>query len=380
MKFLHTSSLLLNTIFSKKFIIQTDVHPDSMFNTLQSNDNLIIENVITIGDLFFTVVTSEKLPITLYNNENVMLIEEDGHVSSGYEQFPLLNNLNDVSQEKAYYLQTGPTWGLDRVDQRNNVLNSKYYYPVHGGKDVDVYVIDTGIDISHPELENRAIWGANYVDDKDTDCNGHGTHVAGTIGSKTYGIAKQVSLVAVKVLGCDGGGTFSGILAGFEFTIKRKQKTNKPSVVNMSLGGGKSTSINNAVAQMVKSGITVVVAAGNENQDACNVSPASAPEAITVGATSKINDFAGFSNFGKCVNILAPGVDILSTSPGGKSRTLSGTSMATPHTVGVVALILNENPTLVPNAVKKFLLQRCSKDVISGVKPETPNCMLYSIF
>ncbi len=373
------SNLLLSvsSVLAKKFIIQSTEHPENFFT---ENVN---ENVIHIGDVFFTIIESESFPIHLYSFDSVESIEEDGTVSIN-DQYMLLSDYfkkeDDLFEDKAYYLQNNPTWGLDRTDQRSNKLNQKYYYPIHRGENVDVYVIDTGIDTNHPEFEGRAIWGANFVDQINTDCNGHSTHVAGSIGSKSYGVAKKSTLIAVKVLGCDGSGSFSGVLSGFEYSLKRHKKNNRPSVINMSLGGGKSSSINRAVSEMVKNGISVVVAAGNENQDACNVSPASAPEAITVGATSQTNQFASFSNYGKCVNILAPGVDILSTVPGGKSRSLSGTSMASPHVAGVVALILNENPDLNPVAVKKFLEQKCTTGSISNVKNDTPNCMLYAIF
>ncbi|MFM2394374.1 MAG: hypothetical protein RLZZ546_2356 [Bacteroidota bacterium] len=367
---------LLSCVLSKRYIVQTSNLPDvSVFSSLNTKETFIV------GDLVFTIVESDTFPVFLYNHNFVESVEEDGVVSiDDYGQFILINDDNDFYPEKSYFLQNNPPWGLDRADQKSNMLNNKYYHPVHGGANVDVYVIDTGIDIKHPEFEGRATWGSNFVDNVNTDCNSHGTHVAGTIGSKTFGIAKKTNLVAVKVLNCEGSGSFSGILASFEYVIKRKQQTKKSSLVNMSLGGGKSNSINRAVAELVKNDITVVVAAGNENQDACNVSPASAEEAISVGATSRNNQLASFSNWGKCVNLLAPGVDIMSTVPGNNSRQLSGTSMASPHVAGYVALVLNENPSLTPNAVKKFLTTQCTKDVVSGVKHETPNCLMYTIF
>ena len=322
---------LINYVLCKKFIVQS-TQPLNEF--MISSTGVSNVETLSIGDLYFTILESKNFPLSLYNFEQILHVEEDGEVTINDKQFVLLNNVKDFVPQKAYYLQENPVWGLDRVDQKSNLLNTKYYYPTTSGQNVDVYVIDTGIDIKHPEFENRAIWGDNFADNVNTDCNGHSTHVAGTIGSKTYGVAKKSTLISVKVLGCDGSGTYSGILKGFDFVLKRKKTSKNPSVINMSLGGGKSQAINNAVSELVKNNVVVVVAAGNENQDACNTSPASCESAITVGATSKTNEFAGFSNYGKCVNILAPGVDILSTVPNNKTTFLSGTSMATPHTAG----------------------------------------------
>lgn len=370
--------LCCGSILSKRFIVRTS---DNMENLMTSLSQTVEE--ITVGSLNFVVVERETFPIGLYNYDFVENIEEDLIVTINSQELQRSNGQTPLLIEpfKSYYLQNKPTWGLDRIDQKSNTLNEKYYYPVTMGVGVDVYIIDTGVEVDHKEFSGRVRWGGNFAGDgKDTDCNGHGTHVAGTIGSNTFGISKRSNLIAVKVLNCEGSGSYSGILRGFEFIINERKRSKNPAVSNMSLGGPKSDSINRAVEELVKSGVSTVVAAGNENQDACNVSPASSDKAITVGATSITNEFAWFSNHGVCVNILAPGVDIMSTYLKGTSKVLSGTSMASPHVAGVVALILSENVDLTPSGVKKFLEARCTENVITKVKSGTVNCLLYSIF
>ena len=372
-------SLLFSLVLSKKFIVTVNNLETFIQNTHKDFFYTDIVNTIEIGDSHFVIVESDVQPFYLLNHESVLNIEEDSEVNLNNKQTTFLLKPG-FNIDKAYYLQNDPTWGLDRIDQKSNELNKKYYHPVSRGADVDVYVVDTGIDVTHPEFESRAIWGKNFVDGKNTDCNGHGTHVAGTIGSKTYGVAKKTTIFAVKVLNCEGSGSFSGILRGLEYVVTSKSKRNKASLINMSLGGKKSSSINRAIYELYKKGIASVVAGGNENNDACESSPASSPEAITVGATTKENTFADFSNWGKCVNILAPGVNILSTWYNNSTKNLSGTSMASPHVAGVAALILSENKELSPSALKKLLLETCTQSTISGVEKTTNNCLLYSIF
>ncbi|KAJ3088725.1 subtilisin-like serine protease, partial [Quaeritorhiza haematococci] len=238
--------------------------------------------------------------------------------------------------------QRDAPWGLVRTSTRNNDRGTTYNYPDKAGEGVDAYVVDTGIQVEHPEFESRARFGFNAFNDSSKDVHGHGTHVAGTIGSRTFGIAKKVSLVAVKVLADNGTGTTSSVLAGLEYVVNEAKTTKRPSVINMSLGGPADPIIDLAVSAAVRAGVYIVAAGGNERQDACNVSPARAPSVLTVGATD-INDFHGdFSNFGSCLDINAPGVDIRSTWPDNGFATASGTSMASPHVAGVMALILAE--------------------------------------
>jgi len=263
-------------------------------------------------------------------------------------------------------VQSLATWGIDRVSEQTIQLDGNYEYDTSSGAGVDSYVIDTGVQIGHQDFQGRAIWGANFADFNDSDCNGHGTHVAGTMGGFVYGVAKQTTLIAVKVLACSGSGTNEGVISGIQWVATSYQSRKRPSVANMSLGGGKSTALNMAVAASVKVGVTFVVAAGNENQDACTRSPASEPSAITVGATGVDNDEgeqvdarAYFSNYGPCTTIFAPGLGITSAWIGtgnNQIKTISGTSMAAPHVAGVVALYLGMNGDTSPADVKDWLM------------------------
>ncbi|GIJ38867.1 S8 family peptidase [Micromonospora andamanensis] len=275
-----------------------------------------------------------------------------------------------------------PSWGLDRIDQRNLPLNNSYTYP-NTATNVTSYVIDTGIRTTHSDFGGRATWGTNTVDSNNTDCNGHGTHVAGTVGGSAYGVAKATRLVAVKVLNCSGSGTNAGVIAGIDWVTANAVK---PAVANMSLGGGASTSVDNAVINSINSGITYAVAAGNGNalgqrQNACNYSPARAAAAITVGATQSNDAAASFSNFGTCVDILAPGVSITSGwhTSDTATNTISGTSMASPHVAGVAALVLSANPSWTPQQVRDYLVNNSTPNVISNVGTGTPNQLLYVV-
>ncbi|WP_189046535.1 S8 family peptidase [Micromonospora sonchi] len=275
-----------------------------------------------------------------------------------------------------------PSWGLDRIDQRNLPLNSSYTYP-NTAANVTSYIIDTGIRITHSDLGGRATWGTNTVDSNNTDCNGHGTHVAGTVGGSAYGVAKGTRLVAVKVLNCSGSGTNAGVIAGIDWVTANAVK---PAVANMSLGGGASAVVDNAVVNSINSGVTYAVAAGNGNllgqrQNACNYSPARAEPAITVGATQN-NDAAGsFSNFGTCVDILAPGVNITSAwyTNDTATNTISGTSMASPHVAGVAALVLSAHPSWTPLQVRNHLVDNATPNVVTNVGTGTPNRLLHVV-
>ncbi|MFY1573766.1 S8 family peptidase [Verrucosispora sp. WMMD703] len=275
-----------------------------------------------------------------------------------------------------------PSWGLDRIDQRNLPLNSSYTYP-NTATNVTSYVIDTGIRTTHSDFGGRATWGTNTVDSNNTDCNGHGTHVAGTVGGSAYGVAKATRLVAVKVLNCSGSGTNAGVIAGIDWVTANAVK---PAVANMSLGGGANTSVDNAVINSINSGVTYAVAAGNGNafgqrQNACNYSPARAAAAITVGATQSNDAAASFSNYGTCVDILAPGVSITSAwhTSNTATNTISGTSMASPHVAGAAALVLSANPSWTPQQVRDYLVNNATPNVVSNVGSGTPNRLLYVV-
>ena len=275
-----------------------------------------------------------------------------------------------------------PSWGLDRIDQRNLPLNNSYTYP-NTAASVRAYIIDTGIRFTHQTFGGRAVSGRDTVDnDNDaTDCQGHGTHVAGTVGGSQYGVAKSVQLVGVRVLNCQGSGTTAQVVAGIDWVTANAVR---PAVANMSLGGGADSAIDTAVNNSINAGITYAVAAGNGNalgirQNACNYSPARVPAAITVGATQSNDAAASFSNYGTCVDILAPGVNITSAWIGSDTatNTISGTSMATPHVTGAAALLLASNPTWTPQQVRDALVANATQNVISNPGTGTPNRLLF---
>ncbi|MFJ8577709.1 S8 family peptidase [Micromonospora sp. NPDC093277] len=273
--------------------------------------------------------------------------------------------------------QTGATWGLDRIDQRNLPLNGSFTYP-NTASNVRAYIIDTGIRITHSNFGGRASWGTNTVDSNNTDCNGHGTHVAGTVGSNTYGVAKGVRLVAVKVLNCSGSGTTAGVVNGVNWVTANAVK---PAVANMSLGGGASTTLDNAVANSVSSGVTYAIAGGNDNANACNYSPARVSSAITVGATTSTDARASYSNYGSCVDIFAPGSSITSTwsTSDSATNTISGTSMATPHVAGAAAVVLGANPSYTPAQVKSYLTSNATSGVVTSPGSGSPNRLLFVV-
>lgn len=282
-----------------------------------------------------------------------------------------------------------PSWGQDRVDQRNLPLDRSYSY-TSTGSGVDAYVVDTGILTTHPDFGGRAVHGTDAVDgDADaTDCNGHGTHVAGTIGGTGNGLAKQVRLIGVRVLDCNGSGATSGVIAGLDWVAAHHQ-SGRPAVANMSLGGGASTALDAAVQRVIADGVSMAVAAGNESADACGTSPARVPEALTVAASDRNDARASFSNRGTCVDLFAPGVDITSAWLANGTSTISGTSMAAPHVAAAAALYLSTHPTASPSAVSTAVLAATTKGKISGTartcvlliicSPATPaNHLLYT--
>ena len=279
--------------------------------------------------------------------------------------------------------QSGATWGLDRVDQRTLPLNSAFNY-TRTGAGVTAYIIDTGIRPTHADLGGRAVADQDFVDpanptgpyyNNGKDCNGHGTHVAGTVGGASYGVAKSVSLVGVRVLDCDGYGLISEIVAGVDWVTANAAK---PAVANMSLGGGGSTALDTAVRNSIAAGITYAVAAGNEYRDACYSSPARVSAAITVAATDRYDRRPGFSNYGSCVDWFAPGVAIKSAWHTGDTAvaTIDGTSMATPHTAGAAAQYLGANPAASPATVRSALYSQTTKYRVSHAKSAN-NHLLY---
>ncbi|KAJ3159744.1 hypothetical protein HDU86_001394 [Geranomyces michiganensis] len=266
-------------------------------------------------------------------------------------------------------------WGLDYVDGR---ADSTYTYPNQAGSGVDAYVIDTGCQTNHPEFEGRARWGASFTgESSQTDGNGHGTHVSGTIGGKTYGLAKKVNIICVRVLNAQGSGSNSGVIAGINWAANAAKSSGRKSVANMSLGGGKDSASDRAAQSLVAANVALAVAAGNdETINACDQSPAGASGVLTVAASDSDNYFASFSSFGNCVEIIAPGVDILSSWKGSRTNTISGTSMATPHVVGALALAYStQNFARVQDAYN-YITSRAARNQISQVPSGTPNLFL----
>lgn len=291
-------------------------------------------------------------------------------------------NLGTVEhlEKKAYVTQSSSTWGLARISHVA-LGSSSYTYDDSAGANTCAYVIDTGISTTHPEFEGRATFLANYAGDgSNTDGNGHGTHVAGTIGSKTYGVAKKTKLYAVKVLDASGSGTNSGVIAGINYVANdaKTRSCPKGAVANMSLGGSKSTAVNSAAANVVSAGVFLAVAAGNEATDASGSSPASEATAYTVGATDSSDRLASFSNYGTIVDILAPGVSILSTWLNGGTKSISGTSMASPHVAGLGAYILSLEGKITPAALSSRLTTLSTKNKITGLPSGTKNYLAFN--
>jgi subtilisin family serine protease len=280
---------------------------------------------------------------------------------------------------RAVASQPGATWGLDRIDQRNLPLDSTYNY-TSTGSGVKAYIIDTGIRFTHVDFGGRAVTGFDAIvpGGPASDCNGHGTHVSGTVGGATYGVAKSVTLVAVRVLSCAGTGLTSWVIAGVDWVTGNHQ-TGQPAVANMSLGGGANDALDAAIRNSIADGVSYALAAGNDNADACATSPARVTEAMTIGATDTTDTRASFSNFGPCVDWFAPGVNITSDwwMTDTSTNTISGTSMATPHTAGVAALYLQTNPTASPATVQTALFNLTTKGIVKSAN-STNNHLLFT--
>lgn len=307
----------------------------------------------------FVARGNEASMVRLMKDPRVAFVEEDGMA------YPTAT-------------QSGATWGLDRIDQRDRPLNGTYIYDFVGSA-VRAYVIDSGILASHNDFGGRVLSGYSAIADGrgSSDCNGHGTHVAGTIGGATWGVAKSVRLVPVRVFGCTGGSANSTIIAGVDWV---RANAVKPAVANMSLGGPISSATDTAVNNLSNSGVTVVVAAGNDNADACNFSPARAAGAITVGSTTNTDVRSSFSNFGGCLDIFAPGSSIMSTwyTSNTATNTISGTSMASPHVAGAAVLILAADNAATPATVRSRLDTKASLNKLTSINTGSPNKLLYS--
>lgn len=295
-----------------------------------------------------------------------------------YEDAETISERDDVDYvaQNVVFTASDVTWGIDRIDQRILPVDNTFT-PFSDGSGVDAYIIDTGIYVDHEEFEGRAEWGHNAADNDNRDCNGHGTHVAGTVGGKEYGVAKNVHLIAVKVLTCQGSGSAAGVIAGIEWVAKEAKKRGKPSTANLSLGGGKYQPINEAVRKLHASGVVTVVAAGNSNADARNYSPASEPTVLTVGATTVYDRRSSFSNYGELLDIFAPGSSIKAAYIGGRTKTatLSGTSMAAPHVCGAAALHLSAG--IDANVVSDLLINSATPNKVEDPGSGSPTRLLF---
>jgi subtilisin family serine protease len=288
-------------------------------------------------------------------------------------QYVQRNGVHSVAETQ----HNPPSWGLDRIDQRRLPLNRQYSYP-NVAPSVTAYIVDTGIRLSHQDFDGRARSGRDTVDnDNDaTDCHGHGTHMAGTVGGSRHGVAKRVKLVAVRVVDCTGEGTTEQVVAGVDWVTRNARR---PAVANLSIGSDPDDTIDRAVRNSIRSGITWVVAAGNENASACTISPARVTEAITVAATDIRDNRASFSNFGRCLDIFAPGVNITSDWYTGNTATMtmSGTSPATAHVSGAAALVIYAHPGFSPQQVRNSLVNDATSGVVRSPGPESPNNLLF---
>ncbi|ANZ40839.1 serine protease [Lentzea guizhouensis] len=294
---------------------------------------------------------------------------------------PAVKTVHQDGTARATDVQTDPTWGLDRVDQANLPLDKRFSYPSGGASNVTVYVTDTGIKTSIADFEGRASAGADFIEDGQNgqDCSGHGTHVAGTVGSKTYGVAKKVKLVSVRMLGtsCGSSGPDSAGVKAIEWITANAKK---PAVVNASWTFDSADIGNDAIAGMIASGVQMAVASGNSSTNACSTGPAKVPALITVNATSQNDARASFSNYGSCTDIFAPGDNITSLGLGGGAANMSGTSMATPHVAGVAALYLSANPSASPQALRDALVNGATSGKVTNPGTGSPNKLLYSGF
>lgn len=365
MKLLITYALFVIICFyvvvhAEKYIVYThlgDFSHDGDFNSIQEliglRDDCQIKDTFKIGNLEGVIVESNSPDSCRVNNDDVEIVE-DG---------------------KMYAFTT---WGIDRINQRDLPLDNNFDTNTPSeGSNIFVYVMDTGIDITHSQFGGRVEHGVDYIDGTFDTCQFHGTHVAGTIGSNDYGVANNVTLIDVRILGCNGGGTWSNFILALSWISNDCITRNGQCLVNISLGGRKNNVVDDAINALRTQGIVPVCAAGNNNGRTCEISPARATGCIAVGASDVFDIRASFSNYGKCTDIFAPGVDILSTIPNENMASYSGTSMATPHVVGVLAVMWSENINQSADDINIKLISQATDGRLSNLPVQTPNDLLF---
>ncbi|NQW77127.1 MAG: S8 family peptidase [Cytophagales bacterium] len=393
--------LACNEQFSDKGILPNQSNPSELFSQ-PSNSNL---NQTELPNDVYIVVFKEKTTGKEIDDEVREIGRSEGVKADHVFKYAIkgfsarlnpaaINRLRNnprvdfIEKDQIISINTTqtnvPSWGIDRVDQIGIPLDKSYTYTSNGAG-VDAYIIDTGILSTHVDFEGRVVRGYSAIGTSTTnwiDQNGHGTHVSGTVGGRLYGIAKNVNLIAVRVLDARGAGTNSDVLEGIDWVVKDHNTKTNTAVGNMSLGGTASQSLDLAVSNAVAANIVMCVAAGNSNLDASQFSPARVQVAITVGATTNTDIFASYSNWGSIVDILAPGTSITSAYIKGSLKTftatLSGTSMATPHVAGVVAKFLSQNRVATPSEVEIYLKTSSTKGKITGLRSGTVNALLFS--
>ncbi|CAB4486216.1 uncharacterized protein OCT59_022331 [Rhizophagus irregularis] len=395
--FLKTSILSIQSVVSdhKEMLIKClgrrveKSSPGQGIFSSSSNNNKPDKNLITdhSTDGKFSIYSGffdKKFVDTLSKRSDVNFVEKVIKIKANYA----VNNTVIIEEDQlkkraatSTPTQNGLPYNLDRIDQKDFPLDGKYNYPTSAGSGVNVYVVDTGIDIKNAEFEGRASFGGSFCAGcSSTDDNGHGTNVAGIIGGKKYGVANKATLIAIKVLDQSGQGSSTTVVAGLSYVILQHSKSsNKKTVVNLSLGGAYSQAINQMISLCSNAGIHVVVSAGDDSSNACNVSPASAPQAITVGATEKsTNKITNLTNTGSCVKIFAPGVDIVAAGAllTNSLSKASGTSQACPHVAGTVALIISKKGNMNPSLMINELITLSTKNILTNLQNATPNRFL----
>lgn len=370
------NTLFLTNLVLGNYILTTHYAEDMMTPYAEAHGGTLIA---TVDHLSFYKVSDENYNKHYNILESSFDVEKEVEFSIGEAVFI------QTPGQMFFEIREQVPWHLDRISKEDLPLDGTFNHPnclSNPNVTVNTYIVDTGIDVKHPEFEGRATWLNNFTEDGDDfDGHGHGTHCAGLVGSLTYGVCKDANLFAVKVLDAEGSGSMSGVLGGLDFIFKRHkaQDENVRSIVSMSLGGGYSKALNRAIETMLKTSDTfyVVAAAGNEDADACGTSPASAKGVITIMASDITDGRAYFSNYGKCADIYSPGVNIVSTMPGESTARMSGTSMATPIFAGVVNHYLSKSPELVNSKIKKAILRDATAGTISGNPENTNNLFVY---